>query len=67
MKLVFNLNLFKEREEFEGNLIKLIILMLLHNVRKDFKNLYNRVVLYIKRKGYSIFEKMKLKKKNKLV
>jgi hypothetical protein len=64
---VFNLDLFKEREEFRGSLIKLIILMLLHNVRKDFKNLCGKVVLYTTRKGYSTFEKMKLRKRNKLV
>jgi hypothetical protein len=38
MRLMFNLDLFKEREEFRGNLIKLIIYMLLHNVGRDFKN-----------------------------
>jgi hypothetical protein len=38
MKLVFNLDLFEGREEFRGNLMKLIIHMLLHNVGKDFKN-----------------------------
>ena len=38
MKLVFNLDLFEEREEFGGNLMKLIIHMLLHDVGKDFKN-----------------------------
>jgi len=67
MKLVFNLDLFKEREEFRGSLIKLIILMLLHDVGKDFKNLCGRVVLHITRKGHSTFGKMKLRKRNKLV
>jgi hypothetical protein len=38
MKLVFNLDLFEERKEFGGNLIKLTIYMLLHSVRNDSKN-----------------------------
>ena len=67
MKLVCNLDLFEEREEFGGNLMKLIILMLLHDVGKDFKNLYSRVLLHTTRKGHSTFGKMKLKKRNKLV
>jgi hypothetical protein len=64
---VFNLDLFEEGEEFKGNLMKLTILILLHNVGKDSKNLYSRVVLHTIRKGYSIFGKIKPKKKNKLV
>ena len=64
---MFNLDLFEEREEFEGNLIKLIILILLHNIGKDFKNLYSRVVLHTIRKGHSTSKKIKLKKRNKLV
>jgi hypothetical protein len=64
---VYNLDLFKEKEKFKRNLIKFIILILLHNIKKDFKNLYNRVVLYTIRKGYFIFKKIKLKKRNKLV
>jgi hypothetical protein len=64
---VYNLDLFKEREEFKGNLIKLTIYILLHNVEKDSKNLCSKVVLYTIRKGYSIYGKMKPKKRNKLV
>jgi hypothetical protein len=35
---VFNLDLFGEREEFRGNLMKLTIHMLSHDVGKDFRN-----------------------------
>lgn len=66
-KLVFNLDLFREGEEFERNLIKLTIFILLYNVRKDSTNLYSKVVLHIIRNGYSIFGKIKPKMKNKLV
>ena len=62
-----NLDLFEEREEFKGNLMKLIISMLLYNVGKDFKNLYSRVVLHTIRKGHSTSRKIKLKKRNKLI
>jgi hypothetical protein len=64
---VCNLDLFGEREEFRGNLMKLNIPMLLHDVRKDSKNLCGRVVSRTMRKGHSIYGKMKPKKRNKLV
>jgi hypothetical protein len=64
---VCNLDLFKEREEFGGNLIKLTILMLLHNVRKDSKNSCGGVVSYTMRKDHFIYRKIKLKKRKKLV
>jgi hypothetical protein len=38
MKLVFSLDLFGEEEEFGGNLMKLTIPMLLHDVGKDSRN-----------------------------
>jgi hypothetical protein len=64
---VCNLDLFREKEEFRGNLIKPTISMLLHNVGKDSKNSCGGVVSYTMRKGHFIYEKMKPKKRNKLV
>ena len=64
---MYNLDLFKEREEFRIKQIKLIILMLVHDTKKDSLNLCSRVLLYIIRKGYFIYKKIKLKKRNKLV
>ena len=64
---MYNLDLFKEREEFRGKQIKLTILMLVHNARKDSLNSCGRVLSYTIRKGYSIYRKIKLKKRNKLV
>jgi hypothetical protein len=61
---VCNLDLFGERDEFRGNLMKLTIPMLLHDIRKDSKNSYSRVVSRTIRKGHSIY-KMKPKKRNK--
>jgi len=64
---VYNLDLSKEREEFRGKQIKPTILMLLHNAGKDSLNSCGGVLSYTMRKGYSIYGKMKLKKRNKPV